>query len=137
MTHRIAPDGVGYIYMLSIHVFEHINPMSPPQGIVFNDSSFLVFKEIFHYDYPSEAALEPAIVHLEYTFHYQMPQRQFFFRYDYHPGVGDPLTHPLYHLHAGGWLHETDHLPSTPRFPVTAVFLGEVLELIQVNFFGP
>jgi len=44
MTIRIAPDGIGYIYMPSISIFEHINPLSPSQSIVFNDGSFLVFK---------------------------------------------------------------------------------------------
>jgi len=57
------------------------------------------------------------------------------FGYDFHPEIGDRLTHPLHHLHAGGWLNETDSLPSVPRFPVLEVSLGDVLELIQVNFF--
>ncbi|MBM3238958.1 hypothetical protein FJZ31_21915 [Candidatus Poribacteria bacterium] len=135
ITTRIASDGTGSIYMPSVDIFEHINPKSPPQGIVFNDNSFLVFKEIFHYDYLSEEATEPKIIQIEYSFHFQMPQRRFFFRYDFHPEVGDRLTHPLHHLHAGGWFSETDSLPSIPRFPVSEVSLGDVLELIQVNFF--
>ena len=135
ITTRIAPDGTGSIYMPSIGIFEHINPLSPPQGIVFKNNSFLVFQEVFHYDYPSEEATEPKIIKINYSFHFQMPQRRFFFRYDFHPEVGDELTHPLHHLHAGGWFSETDSLPSVPRFPVSEVSLGDVLELIQVNFF--
>ena len=135
ITTRIATNGVGSIYMPSVNIFQHLSPMSPPQGIIFNDGSFLVFKEIFHYDYLSEDVPEPTIVHFEYSFHYQMPERNFFFRYDFHPEVGDRLTHPLHHLHAGGWLNETDSLPSVPRFPASDMTLGEVLELIQVNFF--
>jgi len=80
-TTRIASDGTGSIYMPSVGIFEYITPLSPPQGIVFNDNSFLVFKEIFHYDYPSEEATAPKIVQIEYSFHFQMPRRQFFFRY--------------------------------------------------------
>ena len=135
ITTRIAPDGTGYIYMPSFDVFEHISPTSQPQGIVFNNNSFLAFKEIFRYDYLSNDAKEPGIVYLEYTYHYQISERHFFFRYDYHPEVGDSLTHPLYHLHAGNWLHETETLLSVPRFPVSEVSLGDVLELIWVNFF--
>ena len=134
-TTRIAFDGTGSIYMPSVGIFEHITPLSPPQGIVFNDNSFLVLKELFRYDYSSEEATEPKIIRIEYSFHFQMPQRQFFFRYDFHPKVGDELTHPLHHLHAGGWLSETDSLPPIPRFPASEMSLGDVLELIQVNFF--
>ena len=135
LTTRIASDGTGSIYMPSVGIFEHITPLSSPQGIVFNDNSFLVFKEIFRYDYPSEEATEPKILKIEYSFHFQMPWRRLFFRYDFHPEVGDESTHPLHHLHAGGWFNEMDSLPSVPRFPVLEVSLGDVLELIQVNFF--
>ncbi|MFQ6044610.1 MAG: DUF6516 family protein [Candidatus Poribacteria bacterium] len=90
---------------------------------------------MFHYDYPSEEATEPKITQIEYSFHFQMPRRRFFFRYDFHPEVSNELTHPLHHLHAGGWLNETDSLPSVPRFPVSEVSLGDVLELIQTNSF--
>jgi hypothetical protein len=124
MTIRISPDGTGFVYM----------PLSPPPGIVFNDGSFLVFKQIFRYDYSGEAT-EPEIIYLEYSFHYQIPQHRFFFRYDFHPKLGHPLTHPAYHLHAGGWFSETDSLPAVPRFPVSNMTLGEVLELIRINFF--
>ncbi len=135
ITTRIARDGTGEIYMPSQNIFEHLQPASPPQGIVFRDGSFLTFKEIFRYDYASEDAPEPIIIHTEYSFHYQTPLRHFFFRYDFHPQLGDPLTHPLHHLHAGGWLTETDALPSIPRFPASEMTLGEVLDLIRVNYF--
>ncbi len=121
--------------MPSQNIFEHLQPASPPQGIVFRDGSFLTFKEIFRYDYPSEDVAGPSIIRIEYSFHYQTPLRHFFFRYDFHPDLGDPLTHPLHHLHAGGWLTETDALPSTPRFPASEMTLGEGLDLIRVNYF--
>ena len=135
ITTRISPDGTGEIYMPSQNIFEHLRPSSPPQGIVFHDGSFLTFKEIFRYDYPSADAPEPIILRTEYSFHYQSPPRHFFFRYDFHPQLGDPLTHLLHHLHAGGWLTETDSLPSIPRFPAAEMTLGEVLDLIRVNYF--
>jgi len=135
ITTRIARDGRGEIYMPSRAIFEHLSPASPPQGIIFHDNSFLTFKEIFRYDYPPEDAPEPIIIRAEYSFHYQAPSRHFFFRYDFHPQLGDALTHPLHHLHAGGWLTETDPLPSIPRFPAAETTLGEVLDLIRINYF--
>jgi len=78
----------------------------------------------------------PNSVHFHgYGYHYQRPQDQIFFRYDYHPEVGAPETHPLYHLHAAGWKKEADNLPQVPRFPVYPTTLEEVLELIRINFF--
>ena len=71
ITTRISRDGSSEIYMPSQNIFEHLQPASPPQGLVFRDGSFLTFKEIFRYDYPSENAPEPIIVRAEYSFHYQ------------------------------------------------------------------
>jgi hypothetical protein len=122
--------------MPSRQVFERLTPSSAPVGIVFLDGSFLVIKEIFHYAYASEDAVEPSICHLEYSFHYQRPQENSFFRYDFHPGVGDPSTHPLYHLHAAGWRDNALDLPSAPRFRVPFITIDEVLELIRSNFFA-
>ena len=89
ITAEVFRDGAGEIYMPSRNTFEHLRPSSPPQGVVFLDDSFLAFKEIFRYGYPSEDTLEPTIVRSEYSFHYQAPSRHFFFRYDFHPQLGD------------------------------------------------
>ncbi|MBM3241514.1 hypothetical protein FJZ31_34970 [Candidatus Poribacteria bacterium] len=96
----------------------------------------MVIKEIFQYAYASQDADEPHICHLEYSFHYQRPQENSFFRYDYHPDIGDLATHPLYHLHAAGWRDNSVELPSAPRFPVSLITIDEVLELIRSNFFA-
>jgi hypothetical protein len=92
-------------------------------------------KAIFAYGFPDESATEPQIYFHEYGYHYQRPQDQTFFRYDYHPDVGSPETHPLYHLHAAGWKEGADELPQVPRFPVSLMTLERVLELIRINFF--
>jgi len=122
--------------MPSLQVFERLTPSSVPVGIVFIDGSFLAIKEIFHYAYASEDAVEPSICHLEYSFHYQRSQENSFFRYDFHPDIGDLATHPLYHLHAAGWRDNAPKLPSAPRFPVSLITIDEVLELIRSNFFA-
>jgi len=132
----ITNEGIGAIYIPSLQIFERITPSSAPIGIVFIDGSFLVIKEIFQYDYASEDAVEPSICHLEYSFHYQRPEENTFFRYDFHPDVGDPDTHPIYHLHAAGWRDNALELPSVPRFPVSLITIDEVLELIGINFFA-
>ena len=135
-TTRITDEGIGAIYMPSIQVFERLTPSSAPAGIVFLDDSFLVIKEIFHYAYASEDTIEPSICQLEYSFHYQRPEENSFFRYDFHPDVGDPDTHPIYHLHAAGWRDNAIELPSAPRFPVALTTIDKVLELIRNNFFA-
>jgi len=142
MTQRLDPstiyitdDGVGFLYVPSQNTFQHLTPQSPPTGMVLLDGSFLLVKQIFQYDYPTEDAAEPTICHLEYSYHYQRPSDNSFFRYDFHPDVGEAETHPPYHLHAAGWLAGATELPSAPRFPVAAITLDEVLELIRVNFF--
>ena len=135
MTTYIADDGVGYFYVPSQSTFQYITPQSSPTGMVFLDDSFLLVKHIFRYDYPTEDASKPTICNLEYSYHYQRPSDNSFFRYDFHPDVGDAETHPLYHLHASGWLPDAIELPSVPRFPVATITLDEVLELIRINFF--
>jgi len=116
--------------------FERITPDSEPTGLIFPDGSFLVAKDIFHYDYLDDDATEPEICHLEYAYHYQRPQDNSFFRFDFHPGVGDQETHPLYHLHAFGWAEGATALLSVPRFSVQSITLDEVLELVRMSFFG-
>jgi len=135
VTTSIRDDGVGAFYIPSRVVFERITPRSEPIGLVFTDGSFLVAKEIFEYGFPDDSATAPQFYFLEYAYHYQRPQEQTFFRYDYHPEVGSSENHPLYHLHAAGWRREADNLPQVPRFPVSPVTLEEVLELIRINFF--
>lgn len=135
VTVNIRDNGVGAFYLPSRAIFERITPRSEPIGLVFTDGSFLVVKEIFEYDFPDDSATEPHIYFHEYGYHYQRPQEQNFFRYDYHPEVGPSETHPLYHLHAAGWKNEADNLSQVPRFPVYPVTLEEVLELIRINFF--
>jgi hypothetical protein len=132
----ITNEGIGAIYIPSPQIFERLTPSSAPGGIVFIDGSFLMIKEIFQYAYASEDAVEPKICHLEYSFHYQRPQENSFFRYDLHPDIGDLATHPLYHLHAAGWRDNALELPSAPRFPVSLTTIDEVLELIRSNFFA-
>jgi len=132
-TINIARDGTGRFYILSASEFEHLFPNSPETGIVFIDGSFLAVKEIFRYDY-TETDNEPCIIRSEFSFHYQSPALQSFFRYDYHPGVGNPATHPPYHLHVGCWHRGEDKFPGAPRFRVPEVWLEEVLELIIRDF---
>lgn len=130
----IAPDGTGSLYVQSRSIFERLVPDSQPNGVVFIDGSFLAFKEIFRYDDASEIDNAPRIIRSEFSFHYQSPTRQFYFRYDYHPGVGDPATHPPYHLHVGCWHCGENKFPGVPRFRVPEVWLEEVLELIIRDF---
>jgi len=136
-TFALATDGTGSLYMPSRSIFEHLVPNSQPNGIVFIDSSFLAFKKIFRYDYVSETDDEPRIIRSEFSFHYQSPMMQSFFRYDYHPGVGDPATHPPYHLHIGCWHQGEEKFPGAPRFRVPEVWLVEVLELVIRDFLTP
>jgi hypothetical protein len=114
---------VGVFYLPSRAIFERITPLSEPTGLVFMDGSFLVVKEVFEYGYPDNAATEPRLYFHEYGYHYQRPQDRTFFRYDHHPEVGSPETHPLYHLHATGWKEGADDLPQVPRFPVSPMTL--------------
>lgn len=104
---------------------------------MFLDGSFLTVKEIFRYDYANEDDAEPRIVRLEFIYQYQIPHRGFFFRYDYHPEVGNASAHPPYHLHVGCWHAGDDKLSSLPRFRVPPVTLEEVLNLIIRDFLSP
>jgi hypothetical protein len=133
-TIRIAEDGLGTFYLPSQARFEQLHPDSPASGIIFQDGSFLTVKEIFCYDYANETDVEPQIVRSEFSYHYQNSHRQFFFRYDHHPQIGDMATHPRYHLHVGCWHPGDTKLPITPRFRVPEVTLEEVLELIIRDF---
>jgi hypothetical protein len=130
-------DGTGHIYIPSQSAFQQLTPHSPPIGIVFVDGSFLTVKEIFRYDYADPGDVEPRIVPSEFSYHYQIPYRGFFFRYDHHPNMGDAATHPLYHLHVGCWHDGEDKLPSLPRFQVPPVTLEDVLHLIVRDFLVP
>lgn len=132
----ISPESIGSIYSPSLEYFSRITPDSPPAGIIFLDGSFLVFKEIASYGYPTPKSPNPEIYRLEYSYHYQRPRDNTFFRYDFHPEVGDPKTHPTHHLHVGGWPNGATKLPSTPRFPVSEVTISEILDLIKTNFFS-
>jgi hypothetical protein len=136
-TVSIAPDGTGSIYVPSQAAYEHLTPQAAPTGVVFVDGSFLVFKEIFRYDYPSPNARAPEICRLEYSYHYQRPDERFYLRFDFHPLVGDPATHPLHHVHVRGWSPDATTLPETPRLPTVPLMLEEILELLRVNFFQP
>jgi len=62
--------------------------------------------------------------------------RRFFFRYDYHPRIGDPASHPPYHLHVGCWHPGEAKFPGVPRFPVPEVTLEEVIELTIGDLLG-
>lgn len=128
-------DGLSTFYLPSQASFEQSHPHSSASGIVFQDGSFLTVKEIFRYGYVDEETdAEPQIARSEFSYHYQNPDRQFFFRYDHHPQLGDSATHPRYHLHVGSWHPDDTKLPSTPRFRVPEVTLEEVLELIIRDF---
>lgn len=135
MTTHIREDGTGIIYIPSRIEFERITPQTTPNGTLFLDGSFLTIKEIFRYDYPSEKPVEAQICRIEYSYHYQNPHERYYFRYDFHPEIGDPATHPLHHLHFRGWLENATSLPEVPRFAVEETTLSEVLNLIQRDFF--
>jgi hypothetical protein len=104
-----------------------------PNGLVFIDGSFLTIKEIFRYDYANTED-EPRIIRSEFSYHYQSPPLKFFFRYDYHPEIGNLTTHPPYHLHVGCWHSGEEKFSGKPRFRVPEVMLEEVLELIIRDF---
>lgn len=78
---------------------------------------------------------EPQIGFVEYSYHYQRPDDHLFFRYDFHPNIGEANTHPIYHLHAGGWRHDVADFPLVPRFPVIYTSLDDVLEIIRMTYF--
>jgi len=49
LTVSLTNDGIGQVFLPSRDTFEKISPQSQPTGIVFADSSFLVFYEIVRF----------------------------------------------------------------------------------------
>jgi hypothetical protein len=86
------------IYLPSRTAFEKLSPASTPTGLVFPDRSFLVAHERVTFGYRTDADAEPTVYPLAYGYHYQRPHDCYYFRYDHHPDLGDPATHPLHHL---------------------------------------
>jgi len=134
ITFSISDDGIAEVYLPSRKYFEKIDPQSQPAGVMFADGSFLVFYEVIRYGYPDDETTSPTIFRPKYNFHYQRPIDHFYFRYDKHPDVGEPQTHPLHHLHSAGWLEGATKLQSVPRYPVSEVMLEDVLHLILTSF---
>jgi len=122
LTVSISRNGVGEIYLPSRQFYERINPQSPPAGLIFPDGSFLTFHESVRFGYRDEDATEPTIYSDVYGIHFQSPRHFLFFRFDYHPDVGNQATHPLYHLYCGPCLPDATKLPSVPRFKVDDLF---------------
>jgi len=125
---------MGKIYLPSTDVFEKVSPYHKPSGLIFSDDSFLVFYEIVRFDYRDEHATEPEIYRIKFSYHYQRNVEHFYFRFDHHPDIGEPETHPLYHLHAAGWLPDATSFYEGPRFEVHETTLAKVLRLIQVTY---
>jgi hypothetical protein len=122
------------IYLPSRAVFEKIAPPTRPCGLVFADDSFLVFHELVTFGYRREDDEEPTVYRLRYGYHYQRPNDCYYFRYDHHPDIGDPTTHPPHHLHAAGWKPlDTEHFAGA-RHPVKETRLADVLGLIVNSF---
>jgi hypothetical protein len=134
LTVTISGEGVGEVYLPSRADFEKMSPTSAPAGLIFPDSSFLAFYEIVRFGYQDERTTEPTIYRLKYGYHYQRNVDHFYFRFDHHPGIGEPETHPLHHLHAAGWLPNATAFHEGPRFKVDEVKLADVLRLIQVTY---
>jgi len=134
LTFSISDAGVAEVYLPSREYFEKIGPQSQPAGMIFSDDSFLVFYEIIRYGYPSDEATSPVIYRPKYSYHYQRPIDHFYFRYDKHPDVGEPETHPLHHLHSAGWSEGATKLQDVPRYPVSEVTLEDILPLILISF---
>jgi hypothetical protein len=122
------------IYLPSRGAFEKTAPDSSPAGLIFPGGSFLVAHELVTFDYRDAAAREPTLHRLAYSYHYQRPDDGYYFRYDHHPDVGDPDTHPLHHLHAAGWRPDDVQLYEGVRHPVNEISFGEVLRLIRLRF---
>ena len=79
-TSIMEADGTVRFYLPTIDLFRRLTPYSEPTGIVFRDGSFLTVKEIFRYAYPNEDATEADITFSDFSYHYQIPHRGFFFR---------------------------------------------------------
>ncbi len=134
LTVSVSQDGRGEFYLPSRETFEKTNPQSEPTGLIFADGSFLTFFEVVRFGYRDESATEPAIYRLKYSYHYQRPADHFFFRYDHHPDIGEPDTHPLHHLHCAGWLPGATQFQTVPRFEVNETTLAKVLRLLLISF---
>ncbi|MCS6859733.1 MAG: DUF6516 family protein [Abditibacteriales bacterium] len=140
-TWRVERDGTGLLYVPSLATFERLTPDATPTGVVMRDGSFMAVKLVVRFDYPdgvgrsTSASREPCIVYVEYSFHYQRPQDCTFFRYDFHPHIGDPRTHPIFHVHAAGWQRGDKQLPDKPRLPSSSMTLSEVLDVVRMNYF--
>ena len=134
LTLSVSNDGVGEVYLPSRSTFEHLHPQSQPTGLVLADGSFLTFFEVVRFGYPDESAAKPQLYRLRYSYHYQRPADQFFFRYDHHPDIGRPETRPLHHLHCAGWLPGATQFQEVPRFEVNETTLARVLRLILISF---
>jgi len=117
-----------------VSILKKFDPQSQPAGVMFADDSFLVFYEVIRYGYPDDETTSPTIFRPKYSFHYQRPIDHFYFRYDKHPDVGEPQTHPLHHLHSAGWLEGVTKLQSVPRYSVSEIMLEDVLHLILTSF---
>jgi hypothetical protein len=135
LTRAVTDEAVGYFSLPSRQIFEKLTGFTPPIGMIFPDSSFLVFKETIRFGYRSDAEPEPAIYRTEYSFQYQRPADRFYFRFDHHPLKGDPATHPRYHLHSATWSLETGKLQAVPRYDDFEIDLPHVLRLIERDFF--
>jgi len=134
LTVSLTNDGIGQVFLPSRDTFEKISPQSQPTGIVFADSSFLVFYGIVRFGYQYETDTEPKIYRLSYGYHYQRPADHVYFRFDHHPDVGEKHTHPLYHLHSAGWLAGAVKLQGGPRYEVDETTLAKPLRLILITF---
>lgn len=130
----VSNRGVGKAYLPSRDTFQKLTPQSEPAGLIFRDDSFLVFQEIVHFGYRSENDPEPTIYRSRYSYHYQRSADFFYFRYDHHPDLGDPETHPLHHLHSAGWRLGETQFQEVPRYEVSEMTLGKTLRLILISF---
>jgi len=125
---------VGEAYIPSRDIFQKLTPQSEPAGLIFQDGSFLVFQEIVHFGYRSETDTEPTIHRTLYSYHYQRPTDFFYFRFDHHPDMGNPETHPLHHLHSAGWRPGATQFQEVPRYEVNEITLDKILRLILISF---
>ena len=133
-TFTVSNRGVGEAYLPSRNIFEKLTPQSEPTGLIFRDGSFLVFQEIVHFGYRDETSPEPTLYRTRYSYHYQRPADHFYFRFDHHPELGEPETHPLHHLHSAGWLSGAAPFQDVPRYEVNEMTLDKTLRLILISF---
>jgi hypothetical protein len=133
LTFNLSPPHLE-IYFPSRASFEKITPGSPPAGVIFPDGSFLVAHERVAFGYRTDTDAEPTVYPLAYSYHYQRPDDCYYFRYDHHPDLGDPATHPLHHLHAAGWQRGDAAFYDAARHPVAPTRLTDVLRLIVSQF---